>query len=75
MINQSTNDNIYFFSISSAHSTWLTQHADVVDSDVDGVIEAVAVVDPVEEAARTRRKNGAYLQIRRRLFGLLNMIA
>jgi hypothetical protein len=47
----------------------------VVDSDVDGVIEAVAVVDPAEEAVRTRRKNGAYLQIRRWLFGLLNMIA
>jgi hypothetical protein len=46
----------------------------VVDSDVDGVTEAVAVVDPVEEAARTRRKNGAYLQIRFGLFGLLNMI-
>jgi hypothetical protein len=40
------------------HITWLTQHADVVDLDVDVVIEAVAVVDLVVEAARMRKRNG-----------------
>jgi small subunit ribosomal protein S2e len=41
---------------------WLTLHADVAVSDVDEVIEAVAVVDLAEEAARTRRKNGTCLR-------------
>lgn len=43
-----------------AHTLWLTLLVDVVDSDVDAVTGAVAVVDLAVEAARTRRRNGAH---------------
>lgn len=49
----------YSHSIPSAHITWLTQHVDVVDLDVDVGTEAVVAVDPVVELARMKRRNGA----------------
>jgi hypothetical protein len=47
-----------FKTIFSAHTKWLTQHADVADSDVDEGTEAVGVEDLAEEAARMKKKNG-----------------
>ena len=51
-----------FLQYTPSTQKWLMLHADVVDSDVGEVIEAVAVVDLAEEAAKTRRKNGTSLR-------------